>query len=67
MDLGTLEAVSCIKCSVSHSRRNMEDTDTEGVFNCGDCSYAVLVKNVAAFCPCLKSLPEARGKSKEAK
>ena len=27
-----------------------------------DCSCDILVKNVAAFCPCLKSLPEAKVK-----
>ena len=30
--------------------------------NSGDLSYDVLVKNVAAFCPCPKSLPEAKVK-----
>jgi hypothetical protein len=30
------------------------------IFNSGDCSYGVLVKNAAAFCPCLKSLPEVK-------
>lgn len=29
----------------------------------GDCFCGVLVKNVAAFCPCLKSLPEAKVKT----
>ena len=32
-----------------------------GDFNSGE-SSDVLVKNVAAFCPCLKSLPEAKVK-----
>ena len=27
-----------------------------------DCFCGILVKNVAAFCPCLKSLPEAKVK-----
>jgi hypothetical protein len=27
-----------------------------------DCSYDILVKNVATFCPSLKSLPEAKVK-----
>ena len=27
-----------------------------------DCSCDILVKNVTAFCPCLKSLPEAKVK-----
>jgi hypothetical protein len=30
--------------------------------NSGDNSYDVLMKNVAAFCPCLKSLSEAKVK-----
>jgi hypothetical protein len=28
----------------------------------GDCFYSILVKNVAAFCPCLKNLLEAKVK-----
>jgi hypothetical protein len=54
----------------------MEDSGTEGDLNCvaqsnrfqrrsmgpRDCSCNILVKNVAAFCPCLKSLPEAKVK-----
>ena len=28
-----------------------------------DCSYDILGENVTAFCPCLKSLPEAKVKS----
>ena len=28
-----------------------------------DCSCDILAKNVAAFCPCLKSQPEAKVKS----
>jgi hypothetical protein len=27
-----------------------------------DCFCSILVKNIAAFCPCLKSLPEAKVK-----
>jgi hypothetical protein len=27
-----------------------------------DCFYGILVKNVGTFCPCLKSLPEAKVK-----
>ena len=27
-----------------------------------DCFCGILVKNVATFCPCLKSLPEAKAK-----
>jgi hypothetical protein len=27
-----------------------------------DCFYGILMRNVAAFCPCLKSLPEAKVK-----
>ena len=30
-----------------------------------DCFCGILVKNVAAFCPCLKSLPEAKVKRLE--
>jgi hypothetical protein len=33
-----------------------------GDLNSRDLSYGVLMKNVAAFCPCLMSLPEANGK-----
>lgn len=29
---------------------------------CKDCFCGILVKNVAAFCPCLKSLPKAKVK-----
>ena len=25
-----------------------------------DCSYEVLMKSISTFCPCLKSLPEAK-------
>ena len=38
---------------------NMEDIGAEGDLNSGDCSYA-LVKNVAGYCPCLKSLLESK-------
>jgi hypothetical protein len=38
----------------------MEDIGAEGNLNSEDYSYDILVKNVAAFCPCLKSLPEAK-------
>jgi hypothetical protein len=38
----------------------MEDIGAEGNLKFGDHSYDVLVKNVAAFCPCLESLPEAK-------
>ena len=27
-----------------------------------DCFYGILMKNMAGFCPCLKSLPEAKVK-----
>jgi hypothetical protein len=43
-------------------KRNMQDIGTEGDLNSGDHSYDVLVKNVAAFCPCPKSLSEAKVK-----
>ena len=58
--------------------RNMEDFVTESDLNCSyqapeisvenfnmwprDCSCGVLVKNLATFCSCLKSLPEAEVK-----
>ena len=31
----------------------------------GEHSYEVMLKNVAAFCPCLKSLLEAKAKAKK--
>jgi hypothetical protein len=40
----------------------MEYIGAEGGLNSGDNSYDVSVKNVAPFCPCLKSLPEAKVK-----
>ena len=42
---------------MSHSCRNIEDNGAEG-----DLNSFTLVKNVAALCPCLKSLPEAKVK-----
>ena len=73
MVLWVREAVECFKhCLMGHITRNMEG------MNCGglakevilkkinmwprDHFYDILVKNVAAFCPCLKSLPEAKVK-----
>jgi hypothetical protein len=44
-----------------HPSSSIDDIGTEGNLNSGDCSY-VCVKNVAAFCPCPKSLPEAKVK-----
>lgn len=41
--------------------RTMGNIGAGGDFNSGDCSD-VLVKNVVAFCPCQKSLPEAKVK-----
>jgi hypothetical protein len=57
----------------------MEDTGAVGDLNCGnlaqevskknvhmlprDCSYDILAKDVAASCPCLKSLPEVKLKT----
>jgi hypothetical protein len=35
--------------------RNLEDISAEIEFNSGDNFYDILVKIVAAFCPCLKS------------
>ena len=58
---------------MGHPSRNMEDFVAEGDLNYADlaqevseknfrmwprdCSYDMLVNSVAAFCPCLKSLP----------
>ena len=63
---------------MGYPSRNMEDFVTESDLNCADlaqevsvenfnmwprdCFCGILVKNVAAFCPCLKSLPEAKVK-----
>jgi len=64
------KAVECSKWGLmGHLSRNMEDLNYESLAQDvseyknfgmlpGDHSYTVLVKNVAAFCPCLKSLPE---------
>jgi hypothetical protein len=38
----------------------MEDIGAEGNLNSGDRSNDVFLKNVAAFCPFLKSIPEAK-------
>ena len=55
--------MECLKWDlVGHSSRNMEDNCTKSSLNSGDCSYDVLAKIVAAFCPCLKGLPEAKVK-----
>jgi hypothetical protein len=63
---------------VGHPCRNMEDFIPESNLNCADliqevsvenfsmwprdCFCGILVKNEATFCPCLKSLPEAKVK-----
>jgi hypothetical protein len=63
---------------MSHPSRNMENFVAESNLNCADqaqevseknfstwpkaCFCGILAKNVAAFCPCLKSLPEAKMK-----
>ena len=63
---------------MGYPSRNMEDFVTESDLNCADlaqevsvenfnmwprdCFCGILVKNVATFCPCLKSLPEAKVK-----
>jgi hypothetical protein len=60
---------------MDHNSRNMEDSGAEGDLNCGglaqedseknfsmwprDCSCEILTKNMAAFCPFQKSLPES--------
>jgi hypothetical protein len=38
----------------------MEHSDAEGDLNSGDCSSDVLVKNIAALCPCLRNLLKAK-------
>ena len=59
-------------------RQHMEDSGAESGLNCGglapalsekninlwprNCSWDTLVKNVSAFCPCQKSLPEVKVK-----
>jgi hypothetical protein len=43
---------------MDHPSSSIEDIGTEGVMNSEDCSCDVLLKNVAAFCICLKSLLE---------
>jgi hypothetical protein len=62
---------------MGYTSRNMEEFATESDLNCMDLaqevrvenfnmwprgSYCILVKNVTTFCPCLKSLPEAKMK-----
>jgi hypothetical protein len=63
---------------MGHPSRNMEDFVAGSNLNCvdlaqeiskknfrmwhKDCFCHILVKNVATFCPCLKSLPEAKAK-----
>jgi hypothetical protein len=63
---------------MGYANRIMEDFDSESYMNCTelaqefsveninkwhiDCVCAILVYNVATFCPCLKSLPEANVK-----
>lgn len=60
-------------CLMGHSSRYIHDSGAEGNLNCGclaqevnmwlrDSSYDILAKNLTAFCPCLKSLPEAKVK-----
>ena len=49
------KATECFKWDLTgHPSRNMEDIGAEGDLNSGDHSYEVLVKNVAAFCPCTR-------------
>jgi hypothetical protein len=64
--------------SMGHPSRDMEDFVTVSDLNCADlaqkvsvenfnmwprdCFYGILMKNMAGFCPCLKSLPEAKVK-----
>jgi hypothetical protein len=67
--------VECFKCGLmGHPSRNMEDfvarnncvdlaqeisKEKNFIMWHKDYFYGILVKNVATFCPCLKSLPEA--------
>ena len=64
---------------MGYPSRNMEDFVTESDLNCADlaqevsvenfymwprnCFCGILVKNVATFCPCLKSLPGVKVKT----
>jgi hypothetical protein len=68
------KAVECFMWGLmDHLSRNMEDVVAQSGLNCSDiaqefsmwrrdCFYGILMKNVATFCPCLKSLPEANVK-----
>jgi hypothetical protein len=62
---------------MGYPTRNMEDFITESDLNCVDLAQRVSMKNfnmwprdcfcgilvnVATFCPCLKSLPESKGR-----
>lgn len=66
---------------MGHVGRSMDDRGAEGDLHCPglgqevsgknfsvlsrNCSCDILVKNVAAFCPCLKSLTKAKVKNTE--
>lgn len=71
------KTVECFKyCLMGHTSTSMEDSSVErDLMNCGGllkrlhgrilvcCLSNILVKKVAVFCPCLKSLPEAKVKT----
>ena len=51
---------------MGYPTRKMDDFVAESDLNCLETAQegfcGILVKNVSAFCPCLKSLPEAKVK-----
>ena len=55
-DCGAKCYVSCVELTQEVSEKNISTLT-------GDCFCDILVKKVAAFCPCLKSQPEAKMKS----
>ena len=55
-DIGAEGDLNCAALDLEVSKERNFSTLPE------DCSSGVLVKNVADFCPCLKSLPEAKVK-----
>jgi hypothetical protein len=58
-----LESSGMLKWGLmGYPSRDMEDIVPEDNLNCGVLALDILVKNVAAFCPYSKSLPEAKVK-----
>jgi hypothetical protein len=50
------KAIECFKwVLMGHPSRDMENIGAEGYLESGDHSYDVLVKNIVAFCSCLKA------------